>query len=409
MWWICNQQIACVPPLSQMPAPLRPLMRLQAALAELRQELSGAVCLSPAEKGAGQSSASAQAGPEVASAACQTVLEAEPEHPAVRSPVDPEEAQPSAAGSPESSQALTVEQEGLAQSDAQPQAAPDQRLGACTDAEVQAGPLPCSRDGLQGLLKSFGTQTDSPEQQQQECSGRMEAPLLPDLGLRIRTSLSSHPSSTARCLEAAHQATAGGIALQPHQRDSGSQTDEAASVCVPEAAATLHCSTQGSAEDTPGASSMGHSADAASRQHRQQQGHGRSSRAALSAEQPTAKQGLDPAVVQHWVTAVQTPSQDALALSRMADAAAAAARAAADAAGSVAGSQDGAASPRWVSSCCLLFKPAFYTIVLCPSQKAIQNAVILSLLPPRACSVLCSCFLKAASANICRSSPHQVS
>ena len=301
----------------------------------------------------------------MASAACQTVLEAEPGQPAVRLPVSPEEAGPSAAEGPDSSQAWTVEQEGLARPNAQKQAAPDQQLGAGTDAGVQAGHLPCSRDYVQGVLKSSGTQTDSTEQQQQqEHPGSMEAPSLPDLGLRIRTSLESPPSSTARHLEAAHQATAARVAPQRHQRDSGSQTDEAASVCMPQAAQTLHCSTQGSAEDMLGAYSMGQSADTVTPQHRQQRESGRSSHA-LPAEQPIAKQGLDPAVVQHWVTAVQTPSQDALALTRMADAAAAAARAAADAAGSLAGSL-GAASPRWASSCFSPFMVALSCAHLVP-------------------------------------------
>ena len=385
-------------PISQVPAQLGPLIWLQAALAELRQELVGAVRLSPAGEGASLSSASVQAGPEMASAACQTALQTEPEQPA-----DSGEAGPHAAEDPESNR-LPVEQEGLAQPHAQKQAAPDQQLGACTDAEVQAGHLPCSRDDAQGVLKSSGTQTDSPEQQQQEKRpGSMDSPTLPNLGLRIRTGLASPRSSTARRLEAAHQATAGGDVLQPHQRGSGSQTDEAAPVCLPEAADTLHRSTQGSAKDMAGASSMGLSAEAGTPQHRQQRGSARSSHAALSAEQPTAKQGLDPAVVQHWVAAVQTPSQDALALSRMADAAAAAARAAADAAGSVAGSQDGAASPRWASSSCLLFLYAGqYATALCPHRRN-PGCVHPVSAAPRACSIICSCCLKAVSSESCRS------
>ena len=364
-----------MPPLSQTPALLSLLhsafVWLQAALAELRQALAGAVRLSPTEQGARLSSAAVQAGPDTASAACQTVLEAEPEQPAVRPPVSPEEAGPSAAEHLDSSQALAVEQEGLAQPGAQNQAAPDQQLGACTDAGVQAGHLPYSRVDVQRMLKSSGTQTDSPEQQQQlEHPGSIEAPSLPDLGLRIRTSLGSPSSSLAQRLEAAHQTTAAGVVLQSHQRDSGSQTDEAASVCMPQATQTLHRSTQGSAEDMLGAYSRGLSADAVTPQHPQQQWSGHSSHAALPAEQPTAKQGLAPAVVQHWVAAVQTPSQDALALSRMADAAAAAARAAADAAGSLAGSQDGTASPRWASSLCVHFLNCMnLQIALCPHRR----------------------------------------
>lgn len=317
----------------------------------------------------------------MASVACQTVLEAGPEQPAVRPPANPEEAGPSAAKGPDSSQALTADQERLAQPDAQKQAAPDQQLGACTDAEVQAGHLPWSRDEVQGVLKNFGMQTDSSEQQQHP--GSMEARSLPDLGLRIRTSQGSPHSSTALRLEAAHQAAAAGFAPHSHQRNSGSQTDALATVCMPEAANTLHCSTQGSAEEVPGACSTGQSADAATPQHLQHRGSGCSSHAALlpgAAERPIAKQGLDPAVVQHWIAAVQTPSQDALALSHMADAAAAAARAAADAAGSVAGSQDGAASPRWAySSSSLLFIALHQCAV--PLQSAVQGAPLLSLSP----------------------------
>ena len=320
----------------------------------------------------------------MASVACQTVLEAGPEQPAVRPPANPEESGPSAAEGPDSSQALTADQDRLAQPDTQKQAAPDRQLGACTDAEVQAGHLPRSIDDVQGVLKNFGTQTGSIEQKQQQHPGSAEAPSLPNLGLRIRTSQGSPRSSTAQRLEAAHQAAAAGFVPHSHQRNSGSQTDDLASVCMPEAANTLHCSTRGSAEDMPGACSMGQNADAATPQHPQHRGSGCSSHAALlpgAAERPIAKQGLDPAVVQHWTAAVQTPSQDALALSHMADAAAAAARAAADAAGSVAGSQDGAASPRWASSSSSLLFIALHQCAV-PLQSAVQGAPLLSLSPP---------------------------